>query len=364
MKKTFLTLALLFFVQATFCQDFDIYVEKNKWPLEKAKEWYANHDWIVGANFVPSSAINQLEMWQEKTFDPETIDKELGFAENIGMNAMRVYLHSLAYKADKEGFKNRLKKYLEIADKHKIKTIFVFFDDVWNSSPKIGTQPVPKPGTHNSGWVQDPGYPASTNKANFPELEKYVKDIMQSFSNDDRVLMWDLYNEPGNNDKGNKSMPLLQAVFKWGREVNPSQPLTVGLWKWDLKDLNAFQALNSDIVSYHHYGEPEEHMKVIELLKTHGRPLVCTEYMARTRNNRFSNTLPMLKEENIGAINWGLVNGKSNTIYAWDTPIESGEEPIEWFHDIFRNDGSPYREDETRLIKNLVKEASKQNLQN
>lgn len=329
-------------------------LEDNKWSIEEAEEWYAGNDWLVGANFVPSTAINQLEMWQEESFDPETIEKELGYAEEIGMNVLRVYLHSLAYKADKEGFKDRIKEYLNIADKHGIKTMFVIFDDVWDAEPKIGVQPEPKPGTHNSGWVQDPGYPASKNEENFDELESYVKDIVSTFADDKRILLWDLYNEPGNNDKGNESMALLKSVFTWAREINPTQPLSVGLWKWDLKDLNTFQALNSDIITYHSYGDPKEHSRVIELLKTHGRPMLCTEYMARTRNNTFNNTLPMLEKENIGAINWGLVNGKSNTIYAWDTPIDGGEEPVEWFHDIFRKDGTPYRQDEVDLIKKLT----------
>lgn len=330
-------------------------VLENKWSREKAKEWYAEQGTILGANFVPNTAINQLEMWQEDTFDPDTIDRELGYAEGIGMNTMRVYLHSLAYKADKEGFKERMEEYLSIADRHGIKTMFVIFDDVWNAEPKIGKQPEPKAGTHNSGWVQDPGYPASKNEENFPELEIYVKDIIGTFAQDDRILLWDLYNEPGNNDKGNESLALLEEVFSWARAVNPSQPLSVGLWKWDLKDLNTYQALNSDIITYHSYEDPEKHQRLIQLLKTHGRPMICTEYMARTRNNTFNNTLPMLKEENIGAINWGLVKGKSNTIYAWNTPIESGEEPVEWFHDIFRKDGTPYRQDEVDLIKKISK---------
>lgn len=330
---------------------------QERWSREKAQSWYEKHDWISGANFIPSTAINQLEMWQKETFDPETIDRELGFAESIGFNTMRVYLHSLAYKADKEGFKSRMEEYLKIADSHHIKTMFVFFDDVWDANPEIGKQRDPKPGTHNSGWVQDPGYPESVEMANSKDLELYVKDILKTFSNDERILLWDLYNEPGNNDKGNESMALLQNVFKWAREVNPSQPLSAGLWKWELEDLNTFQALNSDITTYHCYDDPEAHSRIIELLKTHGRPMICTEYMARTRNNTFANTLPLLKDNNIGAINWGLVNGKTNTIYAWNTPIESGEEPVQWFHDVFRKDGTPYRQDEANLIKKLNKQS-------
>ena len=328
-------------------------LEKNRWSAEKAAAWYESHDWMSGANFNPSTAINQLEMWQEDTFDPETIDRELGYAEGIGFNTMRVYLHSLAYKADPEGFKKRMDTYLGIADRHGIKTMFVFFDDVWNKVPRMGKQPEPIPGTHNSGWMQDPGDPAHMQKENFPALEAYVKDILKTFGQDSRVLMWDLYNEPGNEGKENTSMPLLKAVFTWAREINPSQPLTAGLWAWHFQELNTFQALNSDIITYHNYSDPKDHQYVINLLKTHGRPMICTEYMARTNNSRFANIMPILKRENVGAINWGLVAGKSNTIYAWNTPIADGSEPVEWFHDIFRKDGSPYRQDEVDLIRKL-----------
>ncbi|MDG3583865.1 MULTISPECIES: cellulase family glycosylhydrolase [Galbibacter] len=352
MKKILIVAVTLLMCNLGMAQKKDVLI-KNKWSAEKANNWYAQHKWISGANFIPSTAINQLEMWQEDTFDPETIDRELGYAEGIGFNTMRVYLHSLAYKADKEGFKKRVDQYLKIANKHGIQTILVIFDDVWDANPKIGKQREPKPGTHNSGWMQDPGYPASKNEANFPELETYVKDIIKTFANDNRVLLWDLYNEPGNNGKSSESLPLLKQVFTWAREVNPSQPISVGIWKWNEKELNEFQVTNSDIVTYHDYEAPEWHLRVIQLLESFGRPLICTEYMARTRDSRFSNILPMLKEHNIGAINWGLVNGKTNTIYAWDTPISSGEEPIEWFHDIFRKDGTPYRQDEVDLIKKL-----------
>lgn len=331
-----------------------IIMPARKWSVEKANAWYQQQAWITGANFLPSTAINQLEMWQANTFDLPTIDKELGWAAGIGFNTMRVYLHSLAWKQDIQGFKQRMEQYLQVANKHGIRTIFVFFDDCWNQYPQVGQQPQPKPGVHNSGWVQDPGQIASYDSTGFPELERYVKDVLTHFSLDKRILLWDLYNEPGNSGKRDSSMHLLQQVFRWAREVDPAQPLTVGLWAWDLTDLNTFQALNSDIITYHDYEEPQWHQRVIELLKVHGRPLICTEYMARTRNSRFANILPLLKRHQVGAINWGLVAGKSNTIYAWGTPIADGGEPEEWFHDIFRKNGMPYRKEEVELIKKLT----------
>jgi hypothetical protein len=327
----------------------------TRWTAAKASAWYRTQPWRSGANFIPSTAINQLEMWQAATFDPTTIDRELGWAEGIGFNTMRVFLHSLAWKEDPAGFKQRVGQYLTIADKHHIQTVFVFFDDCWNSDPKVGVQPAPEAGIHNSGWLQDPGDPASRDSATFMQLRPYVTDVLMSFAHDKRILLWDLYNEPGNKGKGPASLPLLRNTFAWAAAVRPDQPLSVGLWNFDpeYQGLNTFQATHSDVITYHCYDEVLVHQRLIAALVTHGRPLLCTEYMARLRNSRFSNTLPLLKKYNVAAINWGLVEGKTNTKYAWETPLPDGSEPIEWFHEVFRHDGTPYRQDETDLIRNL-----------
>lgn len=324
------------------------------WSKEKAAEWYESKPWLRGADFLPSTAINQLEMWQEESFDTATINRELGWAEEIGMNSMRVYLHHLAWEIDPDGFKDRMEKYLDIANRNNISTLFVFFDDCWNPTYKAGKQPEPKPGIHNSGWVRDPGDLLHSDTTLFVSLEAYVKDVLNHFRDDERIVLWDLYNEPGNSGYGNKSMPLLKRVFRWAREVNPSQPLSVGVWNKELVDLGKFQLENSDVITYHNYSDRQTHKQWIDSLRSFGRPLICTEYMARTRNSLFKDILPLLREENIGAYNWGLVAGKSNTIYAWDTPMPDGREPRVWFHDIFRKDGTPYDLNEVRLIKELT----------
>jgi len=323
------------------------------WTAERASEWYHGHKWLTGANYIPANAINQLEMWQAETFDPATIDKELGWAEGIGFNTMRVFLHSVAWKQDPEGFKKRMDQFLAIADRHHIQPLFVFFDDCWNKEPRPGPQPVPRTGIHNSGWVQDPGQPASNDAGIYPGLEKYVKDVLTTFAHDKRILLWDLYNEPGNSGKGDSTLALLSKVFQWAREVNPDQPVSSGLWAWDQEQICVFQLNNSDVITYHNYDEAREHQKVVEILRAVNRPLICTEYMARTRNSRFSTILPMLKKMHVGAINWGFVAGKTNTIYAWSAPMPDGGQPVEWFHDIFKKDGTPYREDEVSLIRKL-----------
>src|SRR5690606_16273912 len=225
--------------------------------------------------FNPSTAINQLETWQEESYDPETIDRELGWAADIGMNCMRVYLHHVAWDVDKVGFKNRMQEYLDIAESHGIKTIFVFFDDCWNATYAAGKQPEPKPGIHNSGWVRDPGDSLFENPELIHTLETYVKDVLTVFKDEKRIVVWDLYNEPGNSDYGNESMPLLEKVFEWGRVANPSQPLSVGVWNKGLVDLTAYSLDQSDIISYHNYSEAENHLEAIDSLKRFNRPIIC-----------------------------------------------------------------------------------------
>lgn len=327
----------------------------NRWSEEKANDWYSNTPWLIGADFIPSSAINQLEMWQAETFDTTTINRELSYAASIGMNSMRVYLHHAVWEIDPQGFKNRMDRFLTIANQHRISILFVFFDDCWNPTYQTGKQPEPKPGIHNSGWVRDPGDVLHQDTTVWITLEKYVKDVMSHFKTDQRIVLWDLYNEPGNSGYKNKSMLLLQKVFEWAREVNPSQPVSAGVWNKDLTDLNRFQLEHSDVITYHNYGDSIDHKQWIDSLRTYKRPLICTEYMARTRNSTFASILPILKQEKIGAYNWGLVSGKTNTIYAWDTPMADGKEPALWFHDIFRKDGSPYKTDEVQLIKEITK---------
>ena len=378
-----LAVLLLLPFHATLAQDDAVETAREaRWSAEQAQEWYANHDWMVGANFVPSTAVNQIDMWQESTFDTETIDRELGWAADAGFNTMRVYLHYLVWARDAQGYKERIDQYLEIADDHGIKTMFVFFDDVWGDDPALGPQPKPVPGIHNSGWVESPGLDERLQREMWPAFEAHVKDIMSTYAGDERVIMWDLYNEPGNGKNPPRStLPFLKKVVEWARDVDPPQPITVGLWNWSepFSELNGFQLAASDITTFHTYVPPAETKEIVARLQDQigERPLVVTEYMARTRDNTFENHLPYFHDENIGAINWGLVRGETQTIYPWDYPkgtsddyynrwkenvrevypwedaVELGPEPDEWFHDVFRQDGTPYDSSEVELIRRL-----------
>jgi hypothetical protein len=342
------------------------------WTKEKAKDWYGKQEWIVGADFLPSTAINQLEMFQAASFDTATINKELGWAEGIGMNTMRVYLHDLLWQQDSTGFLKRLDTFLAIADKHKIKPVFVLFDSCWDPFPKLGTQRAPKPGVHNSGWVQSPGLEALKDSTQYPRLERYVKGVVGKFAGDNRVLAWDIWNEPDNPNtssygkvelpnKVDYVLPLMTKAFAWARSANPEQPLTAGIWAGDwtshetLKPIEKVSVDQSDVISFHNYDSAQEFEKRIKQLQQYDRPLICTEYMSRGNGSFFEGSLPIAKKYNVGAINWGLVDGKSQTIYPWDSWKKTyTSEPKLWFHDIFRKDGTPYKQAEVDLIKQLT----------
>ncbi len=336
---------------------------RERWSREQAAAWYAKQPWLVGCNFIPSSAINQLEMWQADTFDPATIDRELGWAATrLGFNSVRVFLHDLAYDADPQGFKQRLEKFLQIADARGIRPLVVLFDDCWNPEPKVGKQPAARPGVHNSGWMRSPGPKVVNDPAAWVRLERYVTDVLTTFGKDRRVLMWDLYNEPGNEKQGNRSIPLLEKTFAWARQVGPEQPLTAGLWRYDMEfqKLNDAQLALSDVVTFHHYGKADDLRKLIgRLRKDAGRALICTEWMARTNHSLVADNLPVFYEEQVGCYNWGLVAGKTQTIFPWGSK-EGSPEPKIWFHDLFRGDGTPFDAREVELFQKYTKAAREQ----
>ncbi len=347
---------------------------RARWTEAEATAYMAHQPYPVGGNFLPADAINQLQMWQSSTWDPAEIDKELGWAQGIGMTTMRVFLHDLLWQQDRAGFEKRVDEFLAISRKHNIKPVLVLFDSCWDPEPKLGPQHPPIPGVHNSGWVQSPGI-ALADQSQQPRFEAYVKGIVGRFASDDRILAWDLWNEPDNGGGGNYTTNLknktdlmdgmLPHVFAWARSVGPRQPLTSGVWQhedWSnpstLSPTEKIQLGESDIISFHDYSWPETFEKRIVQLETLHRPILCTEYMARGAGSTFDESLPIAAKHHVGAINWGLVQGLSQTYLPWDSwklPY-TDREPTVWFHDVFYTNGKPYRQAEADEIRRISAE--------
>lgn len=367
----------------------------GRWSAEKANAWYDTLPWLVGCNYYPATAINQIDMWQASTWDPQQIDKELGWAESIGMNTLRVYLHDLVWADDEPGLYQRMDEFLTICQKHGIRPFFVFFDDCHYPDPKLGPQPLPVKAWHNSGWLNCPARAVALRYAKgeatdqeVAQLKGYVQRTMQRFADDDRVLCWELYNEPGRGAGnlegqakrgaiGDLSQKLVYDSWVWAREVNPSQPIT-SCTAGSVGEMNiAINRANSDVHSIHCYSPPEQLEALIEEYQVDGRPILMTEWLARTNGSTVADCLPVLKKHKVAAINWGFVVGKSQTHYPWSSrkgpkgrrlnvnakrsagfvvqPGEPFPEPEVWFHDLFRIDGTPYDQAEIDLFRELTR---------
>ena len=351
------------------------FAKSSQWNELKSREWANNQPWIVGANFIPASAVNTLEMWQKSTFNPAEIEKEFSLAKSIGMNSMRVFLHDLLWEQEPQAFGDRIEQVLALADKHNIKLMLVLFDSCWNAVPKLGQQDAPRAGVHNSRWVQSPGMEALLDSSQTPRLKRYVTGVVGRFAKDPRVLAWDVWNEPDNVNEGSifdrieklaAVEALLPQVFEWTRSMDPIQPLTSGVWNGDwstdanLKPIAKIQLQLSDVISFHSYEDSTKFESRISSLLRFNRAILCTEYMGRPFGNTVQTILPMTKALKIGSFNWGFVAGKTQTFFPWDSwekPYSTDPNP--WFHDLFTKEHAPYDAVEIKLIRAMTGATSK-----
>ncbi|MBW0017819.1 MAG: cellulase family glycosylhydrolase [Mycobacterium sp.] len=370
-RRTALKLPLLLAAGTGLARATRASADAARWPADRANRWYQAQGWLVGGNYITSTAVNQLEMFQAGTYDARRIDAELGAARSVGFNAVRVFLHDQLWAQDRQGFQSRLAQFVGIAARHNIKPLFVLFDSCWDPFPRAGRQRAPRPGVHNSGWVQSPGAEHIDDPRYRPVLQGYVTAVLSQFRTDDRVLGWDLWNEPDNpakvyrqverKDKQDRVAELLPQVFQWARSVDPAQPLTSGVWQGNWGDpgrrsaISGIQLDNADVISFHSYAAPAEFEGRINELAPLGRPILCTEYLARPQNSTVEGILPIAKRHNVGALNWGLVAGKTQTYLPWDSwdhPYTAA--PKVWFSDLLQPDGRPFRDSEVQTIRGLV----------
>lgn len=352
--------------------------QTSQWSATAASDWYAHQPWIIGANYIQSNTVNQIEMWQSETFDGDRIDMELGWAEGLGINTIRVGLPELLWERDPSGLQKRMDRLLRIADKHKMKVIFVLFDSSGDPYPEPGRQRQPKPGVRNSLWAQSPGAKGLISPKQVEDALRYAEDVVADFSIDKRVLAWDVWNEPDNtNEKTypNSELPnkeevvraLLPKVFQYVRAGVPSQPVTSGLWKGDwsstatLSPIEKIQIELSDFISFQNYDGPEEFEKRVKWLQAFHRPVVCTGFLARNQGSTIETILPIALKYDVGALVGDLVQGKTQRWLPWDSWQNPyvGREPPVWSQDLFRSNGPLYRQQDADVIRRMVASSPK-----
>jgi len=296
---------------------------------------------IRGVNYLPSNAVNPTQMWLD--FDAATIDRELGLAEGLGLNSLRLFVQYVVYEHAAAELLDRFGAFLELAARHGLSVMPVLFDDCWLPEPALGDQaPEPRPRLHNPYWQSSPGRRRMA-LAFRPALRGYVEDLLGTFARDPRIIAWDLYNEPQSRPS---SVALVRDVFEWARRVAPSQPLTA-CW---------YGALYSDVTSIHFYlspaREPDETERVIESAKSFGRPVAATEALGRPNHGEVQEILPVFQEHRIGWYLWELMIGADQTRYQWPGAAAAPDEIV--FQGLLYPDGAPYRAEEADVIRSLA----------
>jgi len=331
------------------------YFVAPRWSVEKAKAWGDANPWRCGVNYIPANAINYTAMWDKTSFSPDVIRRELKLMTDMGMNCVRFVMQYKVYEEDPAYFVSALDRFLSLCDEAGVKAMPIFFDDCSfgaSSDPVAGRQSEPLAGWYAWAWSPSPGHTMVIDEREHPKLEKYVKDVLSRFKDDKRIFLWDLYNEPSASGLGKRSFPLLGKTFAWAREVDPSQPISSGIWNND-KTLNAILLANSDVVTFHCYENRAKTAKrITEIVKmAGGRPVICTEWMNRPIGSTVKECLGLFKEANVGCIAWGLVNGKTQTHLPWGHRPEKLPYKGVWQHDLFRGDFTPYDPSEIAIFR-------------
>ena len=351
------------------------------WTKEQAWEWYNAQPWIRGCNYMPASAANRYDMWQvwdcERRF--EEMERELALAESIGFNAVRIIIAEdngfAVWCEDHDGYMRNLERFLALCGKHKIRAIMCLGNDcsrpkpLW-SVPKPGPQPYDigyhggrKQSQHGSfpGMI---GYISADDPELRPKFFKMCGEVMEKYKDDDRVLFWNIWNEPGNNGRGKVSAPLVKEMFELAWKIGVKQPCAADVWNGklepNLETAEGVAAAWSDIISFHCYSPlPSQIAYVKQLKEKFGRPMLNTEWLARIRGCDVQDCYPYFAQENIGCTCWGFVAGKYQTYEPWEgmwRRVEKGYrgyKMTKWFHDLFRPSLRPYDPEEIDVIKNV-----------
>ena len=352
----------------------------RKWSEEQAWDWYKKQPWLCGCNFMGSDCCNRIEQWQELDFEAhlQTADRELALAASIGFNTVRLILEYTVWKEEHDTFMRRLDQYLSTCAKHGIAALIVFGNDCTvpkeiYSEPKLGPQTYDI--GYHGGKKKSPHAIRSSvgyNPMDDPETEagyyRMAGEIIEKYAKDPRVVIWDLFNEPGNGNRGSKSLPYMERFFEIAREISPVQPLTAGVWKdcsSGVKSEIEVRALElSDIVSYHGYSDFESEILKINHLKQYNRPIVNTEWLNRITKNEVAQMLPVFFLERIGCYCWGFVAGKYQTNEPWESlwqMYENGNHSLDltkWQHELFRINLRPYDPAEIEVFKKFTAAAN------
>ena len=351
------------------------------WSKEKAWDWYQKRPWIRGCNYMSADCANRIDQWQADGFEQrlETTDRELALAAQTGFNSIRIIPEFIVWDQEHDSFLKRFDRYLDVCAKHGITCMVVLANDCMRPKGleinRLGRQHVAwgyhggrKLSQHDSIGI---GYHVLDEPETAPRYFEMVREMVVRYKNDERIIIWNVYNEVGNSGRKEITLPNLKRIFEICREIDPVQPLTCETWSLggeieNLPEAERYALEHSDIISYHSYSDYITNIKIIRALKQLGRPILCTEWLARCLDNNVREMFPLFYIERIGCYNWGFVAGKSQTYEPWNSLWKQYEDnPNEkidftkWFHDLYRPNHKPYDPKEIEIIKSICNLADK-----
>ncbi len=360
----------------------------ERWSVQKAQAWYEAQPWIRGYNTYPSNCVNRIAMWQK--YNHEAVIKqaryEFQLARDTGFNAVRMFIQFEVWLYEHDSFMANLEEYIAAAAEFGQKIMFVIGNDC--SVPKdfynvtFGEQKIDW--GYHSGICRGQHSGTHGNNAGYllcdePEMaEKFlamVEEFAVTYGQDERVQIWDVWNEIGNSKRGMMSVPLMEKCCEILRAHDVIQPLTVSIWSlWPGHEPLCTEAEMrgvelSDVLSFHSYNSFQTMIKTIEIIRERfgDRPLLNTEWLNRIRHNNVDELFPLFYLENIGSYHWGLMQGFSQTYEPWggffakiDDPDYYGPEDLTKLqHDLYRFNGHPYIAKEVAIIKEFSALADK-----
>lgn len=359
---------------------------KEKWSKEKAWDWYNSRSWIRGCNFMSSDCANRVDQWQEFGFEErfETTRRELQLVKETGFNSIRIIPEFIVWLKEHDGFMERFERYIAEADKNGISCMVVLGNDCMPPKEEalkrmnLGEQHVDW-GYHGGrkvsqhGKFSGAGYSLLDDEEYALKYYEFVREIVTKYKDDERIIIWDVFNEPGNSNRKSMSLPHMMKFFEIIRNIDPIQPLTVGIWTQtvnfdNLLEIEKIGLENSDIITYHNYNSYENNIEEMHLLKKLGRPVINTEWLARCSKNTVEEMFPLYFLEKIGCYCWGFVAGKYQTYEPWNGVWDGYKENPEayrdfdfskWLHDLYRPSLNPYVPMEIELIKRFSALADK-----
>ena len=352
---------------------------KRRWTKEEAWKWYEAYPWIRGCNYMSADSANRVDQWQSLGFEErmKTTEEEFRLARETGFNSIRVLIEYVVWKEEHDGFLERFDRYLDLAAKYGLSVMVVLAND---GMPAKGPDyKLPYIGEQTYDWGYHGGrkhspHAVQTEPAPHFYLDdpvtredyfRMVSEIVRLHRTDERIIVWDVYNEAGHSNRKEISIPNVKRMFELVRAEDPVQPLTACVCPRrdearELPEIEKICLENSDVISYHFYHNFQRHAEILKHLKAYGRPLFCTEWLCRCFHNNVADLFPLFYMEGIACYNWGFVAGKYQTYEPWElvwTNVENGTyddvhvDFTKWFHDLYRPNHRPYDPEEIGIIQ-------------